>query len=197
MTLVYNAVRRSQIDAANGVAGLDADGYLTNIGEIGHPPQINDAGAIEAIVAHRAGTVAELQALGPLPENEIAVVVDGSGVPIGFIPSSWFTITVSPASIGTMLDISIELLDWQFNVISTSNPRDSLSATVSHTPQPEIGGEPKPFYIRIDGYGKDGEYSDYSSIGEWKMKTHSQNAAPPIERNRIRDWALFTYDTYQ
>jgi len=66
MTISYNAVRRSQIGEPNGVAGINSDG------------------AIEAIVAHRAGTVAELQALGPLPENEIAIAVDGSGVPIGF-----------------------------------------------------------------------------------------------------------------
>lgn len=84
MVLNYNSVRRSQIDQANGVAGLDSDGYLTNIGEIGHPPQINGDGAIEAIVSHRIDTLANLQALGALPEGEIVVVVNGSGVPIGF-----------------------------------------------------------------------------------------------------------------
>lgn len=84
MTVSYNPVRRSQIDQADGVAGLDSDGYLTNIGEIGHPPQINGDGAIEAIVSHRIDTVANLQALGALPEGEIAVVVNGSDVPIGF-----------------------------------------------------------------------------------------------------------------
>lgn len=79
-----NAIPRSAIDQPNGVAGLDASGYLSNIGEIGHPPQINGDGAIEAIVAHRADTLANLQALGPLPEGEIVIVKNGSGVPIGF-----------------------------------------------------------------------------------------------------------------
>ena len=79
-----NAIPRSAINQPNGVAGLDASGYLSNIGEVGHPPQINGDGAIEAIVAHRADTLANLQALGPLPEGEIVVVKDGSGVPIGF-----------------------------------------------------------------------------------------------------------------
>ena len=79
-----NAIPRSAINQPNGVAGLDASGYLSNIGEVGHPPQINNAGAIEAIVAHRSDTLANLQALGPLPEGEIVVVKDGSGVPIGF-----------------------------------------------------------------------------------------------------------------
>jgi len=84
MTVQLNAVRKSQIDQPNGVAGLDANGHLTNIGEIGHPPQINSEGAIEAIVAHRGDTLANLQALGPLPEGEIVIVKNGSGVPIGF-----------------------------------------------------------------------------------------------------------------
>lgn len=80
--MLINAIRRSQIDQPNGVAGLDGDGYLTNIGEIGHPPQINEDGAIEAIVAHRIDTLANLQAIGVLPEGEIVIEVDGSGVPV-------------------------------------------------------------------------------------------------------------------
>jgi hypothetical protein len=83
MLVQLNNVRKSQIDAPNGVAGLDENGYLNNIGQVGHPPQINPQGAIEAIVAHRSGTLAELQALGALPQDEIVIVKD-AGVPVGF-----------------------------------------------------------------------------------------------------------------
>ncbi len=81
--ITYLPVLKSQINQPNGVAGLDASGYLSKIGENGHPPQINNDGAIEAIVSHRIDTLENLQALGPLPEGEIVIVKDGSGVPIG------------------------------------------------------------------------------------------------------------------
>jgi len=70
-----------------------------------------------------------------------------------------------PAWRGASLDISLELLDSSFNVVATSSPAASLSASLSTSVN---AGN---YFIRITGTGTGNPlntgYSDYGSIGQY------------------------------
>ncbi len=75
------------------------------------------------------------------------------------------SINVDPAPLSPNLDILTELYDSNGSLISSSNPVDSLPATISETALP--AGE---YFIMVDGVGKGDPqvtgYSDYSSLGK-------------------------------
>lgn len=76
-------------------------------------------------------------------------------------------ITANPAPLSPNLDILLELLDSTGAILLTSNPADTLPATISATLS---GGV---YYLRIRGTGKGDPlstgYSAYASIGEYTI----------------------------
>lgn len=57
------------------------------------------------------------------------------------------------------LDILAELLDSNGNLIATSNPLENLDASF------DLTLDAGDYFLRIDGTGRDGVYSDYGSLG--------------------------------
>lgn len=86
---------------------------------------------------------------------------------------------VSPAGLGPNLDVEARLLDSSGATIATSNPTDTLGATISAN---LVGGS---YYLRVDGVGK-GDlstgYSDYGSLGQYRVTGSfaDTGAAPPV-----------------
>lgn len=86
---------------------------------------------------------------------------------------------VTPAALGPNLDVEAQLLDSNGVTIATSNPTDTLGATISANLS---GGS---YYLRVDGVGK-GDlttgYSDYGSLGQYRVTGSyaDTGAAPPV-----------------
>ena len=78
------------------------------------------------------------------------------------------TISVNPAPRGPKLDILATLRDGAGAVLATSNPADSLPATLTVT-LPAAG----TYYVTVDGIGKGDPlttgYTDYGSIGQYSI----------------------------
>ncbi len=78
------------------------------------------------------------------------------------------SINVDPAPLSPNLDILAELYDSNGSLISSSNPVDSLPASISETALP--AGE---YFIMVDGMGKGDPqvtgYSDYASLGKYTI----------------------------
>jgi hypothetical protein len=78
-----------------------------------------------------------------------------------------------PAWRGASLDISLELLDSSFNVVATSSPATTLSASLSTSVN---AGN---YFIRITGTGTGNPlntgYSDYGSIGQYYISATLPN----------------------
>ena len=79
-----------------------------------------------------------------------------------------FSINVNPASLSPNLDIKAELYDDLGNLIASSNPGDSLPASINETGLP--AGE---YFLMVDGVGKGDPlgtgYSDYGSLGVYTV----------------------------
>ena len=78
------------------------------------------------------------------------------------------SINVNPAQFGPNLDILAELYDSGGTLIASSNPVDSLLASIYETGLPE--GE---YFIMVDGVGKGDPqitgYNDYASLGKYTI----------------------------
>jgi PKD repeat protein len=78
------------------------------------------------------------------------------------------SINVNPAALSPNLDILAELYDFNGSLISSSNPVDSLPASINESALP--AGE---YFIMIDGVGKGDPqvtgYSDYASLGKYTI----------------------------
>ncbi len=88
------------------------------------------------------------------------------------------TINVTPAPRGPKLDILATLRDSAGTVLATSNPTDSLPATLAAT-LPSAG----TYYVTIDGTGKGDPlgtgYSDYGSVGQYAISGTVQAGSVP------------------
>jgi hypothetical protein len=85
-------------------------------------------------------------------------------------------VTASPIGVNPNLDIRLELLDDKGTVLTslTSSPEDSLDATLSHKVlSKDLVESKKAFMIRVSPAGrgnpKNGGYSQYGSIGAYRM----------------------------
>ncbi|MBC8552163.1 MAG: PKD domain-containing protein, partial [Candidatus Brocadiales bacterium] len=78
------------------------------------------------------------------------------------------SLTINPVPLSPNLDILAELYDANGFLIATSNPVDSLSASINETALP--AGE---YFISIDGIGKGDPlgtgYTDYASLGQYSI----------------------------
>ncbi len=78
------------------------------------------------------------------------------------------SINVNPAQLSPNLDILAELYNASGNLIASSNPADSLPASISETALP--AGE---YFVMVDGVGKGDPqatgYSDYASLGRYTI----------------------------
>ena len=85
------------------------------------------------------------------------------------------TISASPAPRGPNLDIRMDLYDSSGRLVATSNPDDSLSASVTAN---LAAGR---YYVKIDGVGSaSGGYSDYASLGQYSISgTVVATTSPP------------------
>lgn len=98
-----------------------------------------------------------------------------------------YNLTATPAERGPNLDIRMDLLDSSGTVIATSNPIDSLSASLSG-----VITTPGFYYIRIDGVGRAATagnpgYSDYGSLGQYTITgtlPQSTNLIPNAPANQ-------------
>jgi len=81
-------------------------------------------------------------------------------------------ITIRPDAIGPNLDIKATLYDSNNIQIVTSNPVDSLSASISYS-----NNSPSTFYLKVEGTGKSSVsgtgYSDYGSLGQYSISGQS------------------------
>lgn len=88
-------------------------------------------------------------------------------------------ITLTPGVRSPNLDASLELLDAAGNVIASSNPVDTLDASISTTLSAGA------YYLKVDGVGK-GDlitgYSDYASVGQYTLSGSytASNAIAPV-----------------
>jgi PKD repeat protein len=91
------------------------------------------------------------------------------------------TINVSPAPRGPKLDIVATLRDGAGNVLATSNPIDSLPATLTATLS-----VPGTYFVTVDGIGKGDPlgtgYTDYGSVGQYTISGTAQASTqqPPL-----------------
>jgi len=78
------------------------------------------------------------------------------------------SLTINPVPFSPNLDILAELYDANGSLIATSNPVDSLSASINETALP--AGE---YFVSIDGIGKGDPlgtgYTDYASLGQYSI----------------------------
>ncbi|MBG0744952.1 MAG: hypothetical protein IV298_16105, partial [Cylindrospermopsis raciborskii KL1] len=77
------------------------------------------------------------------------------------------SLTISPVSRGPNLDILSELYDAAGNLLVTSNPTDSLAASIS------VNISPGTYYLKVDGTGQGDPlvtgYTDYGSLGQYSI----------------------------
>jgi PKD repeat protein len=91
------------------------------------------------------------------------------------------SISVSPAPRGPKLDIVATLRDGNNTVLATSNPADSLPATLTATLV-----TPGTYFVAVDGVGKGDPlatgYTDYGSVGQFTIVGTAQASAsqPPV-----------------
>jgi PKD repeat protein len=90
------------------------------------------------------------------------------------------SISVTPAPRGPKLDILATLRNGAGTVLATSNPVDSLPATLTATL-----ASPGTYYVTVDGIGKGDPlgtgYTDYGSVGQYAISGSAQASAgqPP------------------
>ncbi|GAA5496108.1 hypothetical protein Rhal01_02289 [Rubritalea halochordaticola] len=88
-------------------------------------------------------------------------------------------LAVNPGVHDSNLDVLLELLDSSGNVITSSNPSVDTDATIY---QASLAAG--TYYLRIDGVGKGdpawGGYSDYCSLGHYKVRGNVGNAQVPL-----------------
>jgi PKD repeat protein len=90
------------------------------------------------------------------------------------------TINVTPAPRGPKLDILATLRDSAGTVLATSNPVDSLPATLTASIT-----APGTYYVTVDGIGKGDPlttgYTDYGSVGQYTVSGTAQasTSQPP------------------
>ena len=90
------------------------------------------------------------------------------------------TISVTPAPRGPKLDILATLRDGAGTVLATSNPVDSLPATLTANIT-----APGTYYVTVDGIGKGDPlttgYTDYGSVGQYTVSGTAQasTSQPP------------------
>lgn len=106
--------------------------------------------------------------------NINAFTVNQKGVITQRTDSDWFkivagtgplTLNAVGGSINTMLDIQMDLYSSSGTLITSSNPVDQLTASISQNLNPGT------YYVKIDGVGKGDPlgtgYTDYSSLGTY------------------------------
>lgn len=137
---------------------------LVVIGQNGLTPRSDDAGNSIAAATPLAGSASNgsvVVSRDGLINNrfdaDVYAFVTGSGT---------VNLSIAPAALGPNLDINADLFDSAGNMVATSNPADTLGATISAT----LGAG--TYYLRIDGVGKGDPttgYSDYGSIGQYRI----------------------------
>jgi PKD repeat protein len=129
----------------------------------------NNAAGASALTASSDGTTASLSGSGVIERREdidVFTFLSGAGD---------YTINVDPAPFSPNLDIEATLLDNSGDTIASSNPADSLPATLSGS---LIAGE---YFLHIEGVDKGDVsstgYSDYGSLGRYSVTGSVVDAA--------------------
>lgn len=96
-----------------------------------------------------------------------------------FLGSGDINLTITGGPRTPMLDIEAQLFDANGNLVASSNPVDSLNATI--TANVPVGD----YFLRIDGVGKaangnDFGYTDYASIGQFFITGNVGDNFPPV-----------------
>jgi len=133
-------------------------------------------------------TIAAATPLASATANGVTTL-DGSGVierptdadVFSFVAGAGsVTINITPAPRGPKLDILATLRNGAGTVLATSNPVDSLPATLTATIP-----SPGTYYVTVDGIGKGDPlgtgYTDYGSVGQYAISGSAQAGAgqPP------------------
>ncbi|GAA5497581.1 hypothetical protein Rhal01_03777 [Rubritalea halochordaticola] len=86
---------------------------------------------------------------------------------------------VDPGGLDANLDVKMELLDSTGTMVISSNPVQDLDATIY-----EANLAAGTYYVSVEGTGKGdpawGGYSDYCSLGHYKMRGNVGNALVPL-----------------
>lgn len=89
------------------------------------------------------------------------------------------TLVANPGVHDANLDILLELLDSSGAVVATANPAADLDATVTVANLPA-----GTYYVQVSGVGKGdpawGGYSDYASLGHYKLSGSVSNASDAV-----------------
>jgi subtilisin-like proprotein convertase family protein len=88
------------------------------------------------------------------------------------------SITVRPAGRGPNLDVLANLYDAAGNLVASANPAGVLTATLTaDVPTGE-------YFLKIDGTGRNGWYTDYDSLGQYSF-TGTIREVPPVDPPRV------------
>lgn len=90
------------------------------------------------------------------------------------VPAGSLTLSVDPFALDPNLDVLATLHDASGNVIATQNPASQLGVTFDEIVP---GGT---YYLKVDGAGKAGAYSDYGSLGFYRITGQSEAVEPSI-----------------
>ena len=177
---------------ANGWAPIMGSGYYQSLvqwsnGEYsGATNQQDDLVIISTKTPYRqddhAGSIAEI---GP---NDVLIFIDGildtmTGIierntdidlfRFEFGGEALVNFNITPGTRDTNLDILTKILDSTGTEIAISDPQNTLSAFFT-----DLQLEAGIYYLRIEGTGKSGVYSDYGSLGFYTI-TGSANVSLP------------------
>lgn len=96
-----------------------------------------------------------------------------------FLGSGDINLQINGAPLTPMLDIQADLFDANGVLVASSNPVNSLTATIS------VNVPVGDYFLRIDGVGKEANgsdfgYSDYASIGQFFITGNVGDNFPPV-----------------
>lgn len=171
----YTAANNQQDDLAiivsptdNGFGGPNGFGYRTD-------DAANSYGTATAIAGAAAGATFNVDQKGIIEKTtdvDWFKIVSGAGS---------INLTAAGGPENTMLDIQLELYNASGTLLTTSNPVNELTASISRT---VAAGT---YYIKVDGVGRTGPgtgnppdqgYTQYSSLGQYRVTgTYSGGAS--------------------
>ncbi|MCP4269917.1 MAG: hypothetical protein GY777_30815, partial [Candidatus Brocadiaceae bacterium] len=125
----------------------------------------NDQGSATAIISEPDGTFSAQGVIERRTDVDVFSIISGGGD---------VSVDVNPAQLSPNLDILAELYDSGGALIASSNPVDSLPASINELALP--AGE---YFIMVDGVGKGDPqvtgYSDYASLGQYTISGSASN----------------------
>ncbi len=161
----------ARIDTTNNNVDYRVDDYGATLATAGLLEILNDDSvASEGLIEIRAD------------EDALKFTLTANG--------TWVSLSVKPAPKGPNLDVRAEIVDAAGTVITSANPDLTLGATIA------LFLDAGEYFLRVSGVGRgsptgDG-YSDYGSLGFYKVTGSVPNAIKPDRFNLAENSAVGT-----